>query len=128
MGGFYSCTGFDNAEISEQVPIRPLGKREVIELLYIREIKLPRNSEIEDKSKSDWIAKSIVLIQTLWFIIQCVARGRQHLILTELEIVTLSYTVVNIGIFLAWLDKPKAVDCPIPVFRRIVADETEQKI
>lgn len=35
---------------------------------------LPSEAEILDRSKSDSLAKAIVIIQTLWFATQCIAR------------------------------------------------------
>ncbi|KAF9566570.1 hypothetical protein CPC08DRAFT_703914 [Agrocybe pediades] len=44
---------------------------------------------IDDRSKADGFAKCIALIQTSWFIIQCIARfSDERLVLTELELVT----------------------------------------
>ena len=34
---------------------------------------------IEDKGKSGWIAKYLVLLQTSWFVKQCIAWGVEHL-------------------------------------------------
>jgi hypothetical protein len=59
----------------------------------------------------------LVLLQTLWFVAQCIARRIENLATTELEIVTLAYTAIYVGIFIAWWDKPCNVDCPIRVFQ-----------
>jgi hypothetical protein len=48
-------------------------------------------------------------------VIQCIARGVAHLPLSELEVVTLAYTIMNVGIYIAWWDKPRNVDRPIRV-------------
>src|SRR5438270_12635472 len=49
--------------------------------------KLPKItlSDIQDKSKGDLLSKLIAILQTTWFILQCVVRGQQGLALTELE-------------------------------------------
>ncbi|KAJ7227785.1 hypothetical protein C8J57DRAFT_1092939 [Mycena rebaudengoi] len=52
---------------------------------------VPTEDEIKDQVKSDWIAKSFVLIQTTWFLTQCIERGVEHLPIMELEIVTSAY-------------------------------------
>ena len=89
-------------------------------------ISLPPEEEIQDKSKSDWLAKTIVLLQTLWFVTQCIARGIEKVPTTELEIVTLAYTAIYFGMFIAWWDKPRNVDRPIRVFHKPVEkDEVE---
>ncbi|KIM26227.1 hypothetical protein M408DRAFT_73096, partial [Serendipita vermifera MAFF 305830] len=80
---------------------------------YILEVVVPTEAEIKDKSKSDVLTKLIVLVQTMWFVLQCIARGAQHLPLTELEVVTLAYAMLNLFIYLFWWDKPQNVECPI---------------
>ena len=86
-------------------------------------ISLPLKEEIQDRSKSDWLAKTIALLQTLWFVTQCIARGVENLPTTELEIVTLAYTAINIGMFIAWWDKPRNIDRPIRVFHKPVEED-----
>jgi hypothetical protein len=79
-------------------------------------IPFTTEEEIKDKGKSDGISKFIVLLQTSWFIIQCIARGIEHLPLTELEIVTLAYAMMNLFVYIFWWDKPSDVGCPIRVY------------
>jgi hypothetical protein len=64
----------------------------------------------------------IVLVQTLWFMIQCIARGVQHLPLTELEVITLAYTMLNLFIYVFWWNKPQNVGCPIRVYKTSTAE------
>jgi len=85
------------------------------ELLRNGQITLPSSAEIQDKSKSDSLAKALALIQTLWFVIQCIARSIERLPVTELEIVTLGYGAFSFCMFIAWWNKPRNVACPIRV-------------
>jgi hypothetical protein len=124
MGGFHYFTSSDKAKGSYKAEY-PLEWQEVITLLENKTIDLPTEEEIRDKSKSDWVAKTIVLLQTLWFVTQCIARYIQHLPTTQLEIVTLAYTIINLGIFFAWWDKPRNVECPIRVFHRSTKPEDD---
>jgi hypothetical protein len=117
MGGFHYCDGSDKAGESYQ-PVHPLTYRNVIMMFKEKVIAFPTEQELQNQSKSDWLAKSIVLLQTLWFVAQCIARGVENLPITELEIVTLAYTTINIGIIIAWWNKPRNVDQPIRVFQR----------
>ena len=73
-------------------------------------------AEIKDKGKSDWLAKSLVLLQTSWFVMQCIARAIEHLPVTHLEIVTLAYAAMNFVIYAFWWNKPLNVDRPVRVF------------
>jgi hypothetical protein len=65
--------------------------------------------EIKDRGESDEISKFIVILQTSWFIIQCIARSVNDLPLTELEIVTLAYGMLNFFVYIFWWDKPRNV-------------------
>jgi hypothetical protein len=83
--------------------------------------------EIKDKGKSDALSKFIVLFQTSWFIIQCIARGIKHLPLTELEIVTLAYAMMNLFVYIFWWDKPRDVGCPIRVYETLTTSYTAEE-
>ena len=97
MGGFHlSQEQTDNEYGEPRYPLDYIG----VERLCRQEesqLQLPPEVDIEDKSKSDWLAKGLVIMRTLWFVIQCIARGHAQLPLTNLEIVTLAYTVMSFG-------------------------------
>ncbi|KAF9472931.1 hypothetical protein BDN70DRAFT_967427, partial [Pholiota conissans] len=89
-----------------------------LQLLYnIKEgiINPPRITEedIQDRSKGDIISKTIIILQTTWFIVQCLARWSQHLPLTELEIVTLGFAMLNGITYALWWNKPQNVGRPV---------------
>ena len=92
MGGFhyFSDTGENY----------PLTWWDVVNLFKNKQITLPTKAEIQDRSKSDSLAKTLVLIQTLWFVMQCIARRLERLPTTELEIVTLAYGAISFGMFI----------------------------
>ena len=79
---------------------------------------MPTEAEIKDRGKSDRLAKSLVLLQTSWFVMQCIARGIKHLPVTHLEIVTLAYAAMNFVIYVFWWNKPLNVNQPVRVFRK----------
>src|SRR6266540_2612551 len=74
-------------------------------------------AEICDKARGDFLSKAIVILQTLWFIIQCIARGKQGLALTELELVTLALASLNGVMYFFWWDKPLGVNEPVKLYR-----------
>ena len=84
----------------------------------IYSFSMPTEAEIKDRGKSDWLAKSLVILQTSWFVMQCIARGIKHLPVTHLEIVTLAYAAMNFVIYVFWWNKPLNVNRPVRVFRR----------
>jgi len=72
--------------------------------------------EINDKSKGDYFSKGVVILQTCWFIAQCIARGAKRMALTELEIVTLAFSSLTMIIYFLWWNKPLDVGVPTPVY------------
>ncbi|TFK44007.1 hypothetical protein BDQ12DRAFT_701673 [Crucibulum laeve] len=66
--------------------------------------------------KDDALSKGLALFQTLWFVIQCIARGAQHLALTEIELSTIALAVLNAVTYFFWWNKPLDVQHPVAVF------------
>ena len=126
MGGILFYNNESRASLNLRTILRPstdkcygpvfLGERWTVDALR-RELKHLHSTlgpeEIEDRSKSDTLSKTIVLVQTTWFTVQCIARAVQGLALTELEIVTLAYTALNGVMCFFWWKKPLDVQCPI---------------
>jgi hypothetical protein len=128
MGGFHYFEGSDKAG-AQHSAVHPLTHEDIISMLKNTPLSLPTEQELHNQSKSDGLAKTLVFLQTLWFVTQCIARRVENLPTTELEIVTLAYTTINVGIFLAWWDKPRNVDCPIRVFQgQLEVDHAEKWI
>ncbi|CAG7852735.1 SubName: Full=Uncharacterized protein {ECO:0000313/EMBL:CCA70983.1} [Serendipita indica DSM 11827] len=82
-------------------PVHPLDEFDVCRLLKASKLYLPTSAELEDKYKSDGLAKLLVVVQTLWFIAQCIARKVSKLPLTELEVITLGYTLLTVAMYIA---------------------------
>ena len=101
-----------------------LSLDDIEQLVRNKEIEYPivAREEIQDKSKGDAVTKALVVLQTTWFLLQCVARASQHLALTELELATAAFALLNIVIYALWWDKPLDVQCHIVVRRRIARD------
>ncbi|KAF8659470.1 hypothetical protein AX16_001837 [Volvariella volvacea WC 439] len=72
-----------------------------------------KKREIEDRGKGDVLSKAIVILQTSWFVVQCIARRVEGLYLTELELVTLAFAALNTMTYILWWDKPLNVGYPI---------------
>ncbi|KIM22980.1 hypothetical protein M408DRAFT_78246 [Serendipita vermifera MAFF 305830] len=121
-GHFMIMGGFHLFRIDE-IPVCPLKFEDVP--VDILEIIAPTETELKDRGKSDVLTKFIVLVQTLWFVVQCIARKKQHLPLTELEVVTLAYTALNLFIYVFWWDKPRNIDCPIRIYKTSMATHEE---
>lgn len=85
-----------------------LSPEKLEKLLAKGEIEFPKITEkqIEDRSKGDGLAKALVIGQTTWFIVQCIARKAQGLDITRIELTTLSFAALNASMYFVWWNKP----------------------
>ncbi|KAF8331026.1 uncharacterized protein EI90DRAFT_3154710 [Cantharellus anzutake] len=84
-----------------------------------REVAVSRE-QILDRSKGNFFAKSIVVLQLLWFTTQYVGRWAGHLPRSLLETMTVAYAALSILVCALWWHKPLDVHFPIHV-----TEETE---
>ena len=119
-----------DAQCTSQEDDKPLHPLLASDLTHddIYSFTMPTEAEIKDRGKSDWLAKSLVLLQTSWFVTQCIARGIKHLPVTHLEIVTLAYAAMNFVIYIFWWNKPLNVNRPVRVFRKSEPRETQPRV
>ena len=68
---------------------------------------------IKDRSKADGLAKLFTILQTGWFILQCLARLKQKIGITTLELSTVAFVACTIGTNIMWWYKPKDVFVPV---------------
>jgi hypothetical protein len=117
MGGFMEYEG--------NRPVRVLLPDQLESYSLTGNGDFPRISkaEIEDKSKGDAISKGFVILQTGWFVIQCIARRAQHLPITELELVTVAFAALNFVIYILWWDKPQNVQRGVRVYEKRATEE-----
>ncbi|KAJ7259044.1 hypothetical protein C8J57DRAFT_1185305 [Mycena rebaudengoi] len=103
MGGF--VTHPDRRPIVDADKIRQPG--------YLNAMKSVRVEDIMDRSKGDALSKGIAMMQGLWFVTQCLARIVQRLPMTEIEVSTLAFALLNVFIWVLWWEKPLDVQEPI---------------
>ena len=122
MGGFHlfkeEAIDDQGASHENDEPLHPLRASDLKDCEVYKSFIMPTEAEIRDRGKRHWLSKSLVLFQTSWFVLQCIARAREHLPITHFEIVTLAYTAINFVTFIFWWDKPLNVDRPVRVFRK----------
>ncbi|KAJ6565591.1 hypothetical protein DFH09DRAFT_1363772 [Mycena vulgaris] len=123
MGGFVSRAGHPITTMKQLDGL--IGKQ------YQEAICAVKVDYIMGRGKGDALSKGVALTQGLWFITQCLARVHQHLPVTELEVATLAFAVVNIFIWVIWWKKPLDVEQPIrigPVEEASVPGSTTQHL
>ncbi|KAJ7151313.1 hypothetical protein C8R43DRAFT_886755 [Mycena crocata] len=111
--GFFICMG-GFVSRSRHNPIVTRGQLDK-DLGFIADIRAIDEEDIKDKSKGDALSKGVALVQGLWFTTQCIARVHQRLPVSELEVTTLAFAIVNIFIYAMWWGKPLDVQRPILV-------------
>ncbi|KAK2053713.1 hypothetical protein LY76DRAFT_638874 [Colletotrichum caudatum] len=105
MGGFVAdLPSVDNEnDAFRRVTVTPEG----IRLLSFAG-KLPdiHESQIQDKSKADWMAKSLVCIQAGWMVAQVIGRLIKKLPVSLLEINTCGHVACAVLLYMLWWSKP----------------------
>ncbi|SRR6266545_2876780 len=80
--------------------------------------------EITHMSKGDALSKIILILQTTWFIAQCIGRSIQGLHITQFELTTLALASLNGITFVLWWDKPLGAQTLVRVYlKRKLTDE-----
>lgn len=99
-------------------PPYPIQLSDLVARCAWDEIEWPdiTETEIRDKSKGDAFSKGIVIIQTSWFLLQCIGRWAVGLSITELELVTLAFAALNAVTYFFWWNKPADVRCAHPIY------------
>jgi len=110
--------------------LRVLDESTLEELAQTEEIDWPTITakEIQDRSKADIFSKGIVLLQTTWFIVQCVSRFATKLAVTEVEVVTFAFAVLNAITYWLWWDKPSDVRCAVRVYLKSAEESSNRTI
>lgn len=68
--------------------------------------------EIEDRSKADWMVKTLAIVQVSWFALGLLGRAVRHLPVTTLELFTVIIIFYTVATYVCWWHKPKDVNRP----------------
>jgi len=132
---FYVISGgfvYDTSDFPEDEKFLP-GKRERVTLSpngaeYLTE-KHPEfipdipEATIKDKSKANALAKTLVCLQAIWFILQCIIRLAEGLSISLLELNTFAHSLCALLIYCLWWNKPLDIDEP-----NTIRDKRIQKV
>jgi hypothetical protein len=69
--------------------------------------------EIKDKSKTDGLAKALVLLQASWMLLQTLSRMAAHIPTSLLEVNTIGHILCAFVVYLLWWNKPREIHEPI---------------
>ena len=70
---------------------------------------------INGRSKSDGLTKCIVILQAVWFCLQCLARIHQQLPVSLLELNTFAHALCALIIYILWWNKPGEISDPFVI-------------
>ncbi|KAI0059873.1 hypothetical protein BV25DRAFT_1918231 [Artomyces pyxidatus] len=107
MGGFHYYM--------DGQPQCPMTREDVVVLVHSGDLVPPSDEEIRNWSQNDVLSKTVAIVQTLWFVVQAIARRMEGLPIMQLEVVTLAYTTITVAMYVAWWDKPQNVGGPVRV-------------
>lgn len=71
MGGFRLFEGF--------MPLHILDHKSVTKLTQEKVVDPPIETDIEDKNKAEGLTRTLVFVQTVWFVVQCIVRATESL-------------------------------------------------
>lgn len=112
MGGFSILVKDRDGEGMSTRRIR-VNPRDFVKIAKRRELEFPTQAELMDRSKGDWISKSITSIQIIWFVCQLIGRAVQKLPVTTLELFTCAIVACTLVTYAAWWNKPLDVQRPV---------------
>ncbi|OCL10949.1 hypothetical protein AOQ84DRAFT_273340, partial [Glonium stellatum] len=94
-----------------------LDGREFIRLITEKTLSMPiiDKLEIQDKSKADWVTKSIACAQIAWFVCRLISRAVQRLPVTTLELFTLTIVCCTVTTYVLWWQKPHDIRKPFVI-------------
>ncbi|KAJ5319457.1 uncharacterized protein N7506_012161 [Penicillium brevicompactum] len=112
---FADMGGFLITYPGEDMPSFPVDAKQLCSLVKDGYLPYPEldEDEIEDKSKSSGLAKLFTIAQACWFTFNTIFRFAQGLVVTTLEITTLSFILVFLVTSFCWYHKPMDVNRPI---------------
>ncbi|KAI4200982.1 MAG: hypothetical protein LQ350_003551 [Teloschistes chrysophthalmus] len=94
------------------VVLTPSGVEHLAEKGFFFDVS---DEDIQDKSKANFLAKGLVLLQIAWTILQCLSRKAAGLPLSILEVHILVHAGCALIMYVLWFNKPLDIDEPILV-------------
>ena len=98
--------------------ITPACVEECFEKDGFRDIGLSflTREKIDNRQKVDRLAKTLIIIQALWFCFQFIARIKQSLPVSLLELNTFAHSLCALFIYVLWWHKPGDIDEPFVIY------------
>ncbi|KIX08317.1 uncharacterized protein Z518_02973 [Rhinocladiella mackenziei CBS 650.93] len=114
MHAFYADMGGFILQTRDWKPF-PVDAKQLFYLIERGYVRYPEINKamIDDKNKSDGLARFITSCQIIWFTLNVIARPTQNLAVTTIEITTIGFIFCTLGINFCWRNKPMDVSTAI---------------
>lgn len=111
-GFFADMGGFVLAPVDS--PRFPINSKQLHYLVSKGYVTMPTitKRDIRDRTKADYFAKFVTILQTAWFLLQVGGRAVTGLHVTTLELTAVAIVVCTFGTFYCWYKKPLDVEVP----------------
>jgi hypothetical protein len=122
MGGLVVDMSHDTERVwphgRNMLTITPACFEECFEKDGFKDIDLSflTREKIDNRQKVDRLAKTLIVIQALWFCFQFVARIKQSLPVSLLELNTFAHSLCALFIYVLWWHKPGDIDEPFVIY------------
>ena len=103
-GGCVYSSSAGELRILRKEAIKYLARHEPRSLLQLQRVVL------QNPGKANAIGKAITCVQAIWFCSQCIARLREDLAVSLLELNTFAHCISTLLIYVFWWDKPYDVE------------------
>ena len=74
-----------------------------------------QKEDLEDKSKSDFFAKGVAILQIFQLCVSLIVRRIRHFAASQLEIVTVAFAICGVITYICYWYKPQSVGTPIAI-------------
>lgn len=111
MGGMYGLNCTDEQHLGFCNPTFFVIREEYLTNLDFKEIRLSEE-DIKDKSKADWIGKTLAILQIGRLGLDVINRAVSHRPITQIELATMAFAIFAIVTYLINWWKPKDVSEP----------------
>ena len=127
MGGFQIDISNHGSEQPERKRLRPHVLLDLADEGRFHELNIA-GADLTDKSKFDVLGSTVACGQALWFCAQSIARFRQGLAISLLEVSTVAHVVLSVFTLILWWAKPQSVNRGHIIMHQLRMPQIEQMI
>lgn len=125
MGGYTFCPVKGLPDPKNELTLAPGALAYLLRLGFVTTVDIASNRpEIEDKGKSDMLAKLLVCVQGVWMVFNCISRKIAGLPLTLLELNVVMHVFCALVVYICWWKKPHDAGRPISLSQTLLDQDS----